>query len=224
MGPFSRNNKADGLLCVLLTLRFFKISMHPSKITPLLSFELLQNNQVINEVDLAVFFGKEYRSFEAPDLFLSECKTEIDFKDSDVEKMKKLGQLFPGTILTFATLKLALSDKEKERIIKLVNFFRKGLGPRPVNPVLILTGNELLPVNTFAPLANIQNRIVEHLRFSDEINHLADITCQQYLDLPSFETIVEEKIEIKRKAWEEKRKSEQPAEVPTSGASLESTS
>lgn len=198
MGPFSRNNKADGLLCVLLTMRFFKISMRISRITPLLSFELLKDNNVINEVDLGVFFSKEYRSFEKPDLFLVECKTEIDFKDSDVEKMKKLGQLFPGAVLTFATLKPALSDDEKLRIGRLVNYFRKGLGPRPINPVLILTGNELLPLNTFAPLAKLEPRIIAHLNFSDEINHLADISCQEYLDLPSFGSVVEEKLEIRR--------------------------
>jgi len=212
MGPFSRNNKADGLLCVLLALRFFKITMHPSKITPLLSFELLQNNVAINEVDLAIFFGKDYRSFEPPDLFLAECKTEIDFEDKDIEKMKKLGLLFPNAVLTFATLKSALSNEEKDRIKKLVNFFRKGLDSRPINPVLILTGNELLPANTFTPFANIQHRFIDHLRFSDEVNHLADVTCQHYLGLPSFGSIVEERIETRRKAWEEKRKSEQPIE------------
>lgn len=202
MGPFSRNNKADGLLCVLLTLRFFKISMHPGKITPLLSFELLQNNQVVNEVDLAVFYGKEYKSIEPPDLFLSECKTEIDFKDSDVKKMQKLGQLFPGVVLTFATLKPALSNEEKDRIKKLANFFRKGFGPRPINPVLILTGNELLPANPIDPFANIKHHFIDHMRFSDEINHLADVTCQQYLDLPSFESIIHERFQAKIKTWE----------------------
>jgi hypothetical protein len=211
MGPFSRNNKADGLLCVLLTLRFFRVTMHPDRITPLLSFELLQNKQAINEVDLAVFYGKEYRTYEPPDLFLAECKTEIDFMDADVEKMKKLGQLFPGSVLTFATLKSILSNNEKERIKKIVNFFRKGFGPRPTNPILILTGNELLPTNTFQPFANIQDRFIDHLRYSDEVNHLSDVTCQHYLDLPSFGSIIERKSEIRAKAWEEKRKKGDPS-------------
>ncbi len=207
MWPFSRNNKAEGLLCVLLTLRFFKITMHLSLITPLLNFELLKNNQVINEVDLGIFFTKNRRSGDTPDLFLCECKTEIDFADKDVDKMKKLGQLFPGSVLTFATLKLELSVNEKERIKKLVNYFRKGLKRRPINPVLILTSNELLPKNVFAAFANIQHRFIGHLQFSDEIGHLADVSCQHYLDLPSFASLVEERIDAKLKAHQQKKES-----------------
>ncbi len=206
MGPFSRNNKADGLFCVLLTLRFFRVSMYPSLITPFLSFEILENDKVINEVDLGVFFCKDSRSYEAPDLFFAECKTEIDFKDDDIEKMKNLGIRFPGTILTFATLKLELSEEEKIKIARVANYFRKGLGRRPVCPVLILTGNELLPEHTFEPLLNIKPLIIDHLRFSDEISHLADVTCQKYLGLPSFGSIVEKKLDVQRKKWEEKQK------------------
>ncbi len=208
MGPFSKNNKADGLLCVLLTLRFFRVSMYPSQITPLLSFEILENNQVINEVDLGVFFSKDARRYDPPDLFLSECKTEIDFKDADIEKMKALGKRFPGSVLTFATLKPDFSQEEKEKIRKVVNYFRKGLGRRPVCPVLLLTKNELLPDERFDPLGKLKPLIVEHLRFSDEIGHLSDVTCQHYLGLPSFGSIVEEKLDHRRKKWEEKKSKE----------------
>lgn len=208
MGPFSRNNKADGLLCVLLTLRFFRISMHPGLITPLLSFEILEDNKVINEVDLAVFYSNGNGRHQ-PDLFLTECKTEIEFKDADINKMKALGMKFPGTVLTFATLKKDFSDEEKKKLRKVVNYFRKGMAGRPVCPVLLLTGNELLPEERFDPLAKLKPLITGHLRFSDEIGHLSDITCQHYLGLPSFSSIVEEKVTQKIKNIKAKEKEKQ---------------
>lgn len=105
---------------------------------------------MINEVDLGVFFTKYKKSFDPIDMFLCEYKTEIDFTNKDIEKMQKPGQLFPGAILTFATLKPELSNNEKQIIRRLVNYFRKGINDRPVNPVLILTGNELLPKSAYS--------------------------------------------------------------------------
>jgi hypothetical protein len=77
--------------------------------------------------------------------------------------------------------------------------------------VLILTANELATGSALFTFEAIKHRFIDHLRFSDEINHLCDVTCQHYLDLPSFGAITEERLDKRRKAWEEKKKNAEPA-------------
>jgi hypothetical protein len=204
LGPFSRGNKADGLLSVLLALRFFKISMNPSKVTALFSFEVLNKSVAEHEVDMAIFYNQEHSSSNNPDLFLLECKTQNKFEKKDIDKMKQLGRRFPGAILVFATLKIALSPEEVGGIRKLVNFFRRGNGPRPINPVMILTGNELLPNSRFNPLASIETLLKSNMRYDDEIGFTADATCVHYLQLRPFHELLQEKFDAIRKKHMEK--------------------
>ena len=42
VGTFSRNNKSDGILSVLLTLRFFRIGLHETRISTVFSTEIIQ--------------------------------------------------------------------------------------------------------------------------------------------------------------------------------------
>lgn len=184
IGPFSRNNKSEGIVSVLLTLRFFRIAMHTDSITPILSFEILKEKKIINEVDFAVFYKKFKNGFSSPDLLFCECKTEIDFAKKDIDRMENLAKLFPGSILVFATLKNQLSINEKKLIALLAKKFRTGIGLRPINPILILTGNELLSGLTYDD--KIKHLIIPHLQFSDEIGHLCDVTTQHYIGLPSY--------------------------------------
>ena len=205
MGPFSKNNKAEGLICVLLTLRFFKISLHSNFITPFLSFELLQNNTPINEVDIGIFFSKYKRGFSPTEIFLCECKTEIDITKKDIEKMEKLGKLFPNAILTFATLKNKLSENEKNIIRILTTKFRHGISSRPKNPVLILTGNELLPKELFGVFHNLTEKFPKDHSIPHDIIRVCDLTCQLYLDLPSFDSIISERVDKKMEAHRQKK-------------------
>lgn len=200
IGPFSRNNKSEGIVSVLLTLRFFRIALHTDSITPILNFEILKEEKVINEIDFAVFYKKFKGGFSTPDLFFCECKTEIDFAKKDVDRMENLAELFPNSVLVFATLKNQLSDAEKVLISSLAKKFRKGLGTRPINPILILTGNELLSWLMFD--AKIKHLIIPHMQFSDEIGNLCDVTTQHYLGLPSHSSEVEKRFEAKRKKAE----------------------
>ncbi len=197
IGTFSRNNKSEGIISVLLTLRFFRIAMRTSSITPILNFEIVKEDKVINEVDFAVFLNKFKSGFSAPDLFFCECKTEIDFAKKDVDRMEKLARLFPSSILVFATLKNQLSESEKIIISALAKKFRIGLGSRPLNPILILTGNELLSWLIYDQ--KIKHLIIPHQQFSDEIGHLCDVTNQYYLGLPSYTLEVEKRFEAKMK-------------------------
>lgn len=205
LGPFSKNNKAEGLISVLLTLRFFKISLHPSFITPLLSFELLQNNVVVNEVDIGIFFSKYKRAFSPTEVFFCECKTEIDFAKKDIDKMEKLGKLFPNAILTFATLKNNLSETGKAIISILAGKFRHGIDSRPTNPVLILTGNELLPKTIFGVFDNLKQKFPKEYNIPYDIVRLCDLTCQLYLGLPSYKRIISKRINTKIEARQSKK-------------------
>ncbi len=205
MGPFSKNNKAEGLICVLLTLRFFRISLHSNFITPLLSFELLQNNMAINEVDIGIFFSKYKRGFSPTEIFLCECKTENNFDKKDMGKMEKLGRLFPNAILTFATLKNDLSENEKTIIRILAAKFRHGVSSRPKNPILILTGNELLPKEIFGVFQNLTQRFPNDHSIPHNIIQLCDLTCQLYLGLPSFESVVSGRVDKKIEAHQQKK-------------------
>ena len=167
--------------------------MHTDGITALLNFEILKDEQVVNEVDLALFYKKFKNGYTTPDLFFCECKTEIDFGRKDIDRMEKLAKLFPGSVLVFATLKDHLSATEKKLISNLAKKFRKGLGSRPINPILILTKNELMSWLFYDE--KIKHLIVPHMQFSDEIGHLCDVTTQHYLGLPSYSSEVEQRIE-----------------------------
>ena len=166
-------------------------------ITSTFNFEIFKDDKVINEVDFSVFFKKFKSGFSTPDLFFCECKTEIDFKKKDVDRMENLARLFPNSILVFATLKKLLSDSEKKLISSLAKKFRKGYGSRPVNPILILTGNELLSWLMYDE--KIKHLVVPHMQASDEFGHLCDITTQHYLGLPSFSSEVEKRINEREK-------------------------
>lgn len=207
IGPYAKGNRADGVITEFLTLRFFRISLHTESITTLSNFEILKDgkDENKNEIDIALFYKKFKNGYSTPDLFFCECKTEIDFSKKDIVKMEKLARLFPGSILVFATLKDKLSVTEKKLISTLAKKFRKGLGSRPVNPILILTKNELMSWLTYDE--KIKHLINPHMQFSDDIGHLCDVTTQHYLGLPSHSSEVEQRIEarIKKQRAEEEQ-------------------
>ena len=189
LGPFSRNNRAEGIIAVLLTLRFFRITLrHDALISSMLSFDIREQEKVINEVDLALFYKEFKHSPQPTDLFFCECKTEIDFQDKDVERMKRLGIRFPGSVLVFATLKTQLSLSERTAIGKLVKYFRKGQKSRPRNPVLILTGKELL--NRLFGLQHFHDEMYRHNHSFDTVGRLCDLTCREYLGIETHESVV----------------------------------
>ena len=65
------------------------------------------------EADLALFFQASKFGNPKTELIFAECKTFKDFQESDADKMSKLGNAFPGSVLVFATLKESLRDEEK---------------------------------------------------------------------------------------------------------------
>ena len=142
IGVFDSPNKSSGTYTVLLLLRFFSDrQMLDGTITPLMSFNLKKQNvtdqddeKIIGkEFDLALFFQMFER--DGIETIFAECKTFGDFSEGEIEKMEILGKKFPEAILTFAKLS-NLTEVEKQSL--------SDLALRSNNPILILTGEDLL--------------------------------------------------------------------------------
>ena len=145
LGPFSLPKQAHGAYAVLLTLRFFSTPrLLDGAITPLMSFITKKGRMKELEADFALFFQASKYGDSKTQLIFAECKTYNAFRKKDTDRMQKLGEAFPGAVLVFATLKVCLSQMERNILQPLVIRSRRHWkAGRPYNPVMILTGNEL---------------------------------------------------------------------------------
>lgn len=188
IGPFSKNNKVGGLMTVFLTLKLFneEFAETSGNMSSLIGFELKSKSNGLKEVDLAVLLQERHEESIPPDLFLCECKTFKDFTIDDFERMIELGDEFPNSILTFSTLKEELHEDEKNGIIKVVNHFRKGLGNRPQNSVLILTSKELIPTDFNSHFQEYEDETSTYQRYNDWIGNLCELTIKKHLGLKTW--------------------------------------
>lgn len=205
VGPLCSPSESEGAAVVLLTQRFFSLAQGMST-TPGFGVSMEKGDRTI-EVDLALFakhgiFARDSRS----ELILVECKTESEFEREDVAKMKYLGTEFPGCVLTFATIREALTPAEMGRLRPLVIKGRRlrKVG-RPYNPVLILTGVELtsrgLGQMAWHEKGGKYAALAESLRASADLASLCDATQELYLDMQSWYDWI-------RDAWEAPLKSQ----------------
>lgn len=194
IGPFSRNNKADGVMAVFATAALVKeefAGIH-RQMSVLFGFELVENAtpDKKKEVDLCVLLKNSNDDSLPPDLLLCECKTYKHFEAVDIQRMKILGDAFPGAVVVIATLNDQLTAAETALIVDLVQYLQKGLGPRPQNPVLILTGNELLPENIHDAFEAYKDQIRVHQRFNDFIGAISDLTIRKHLQIDTWSEIM----------------------------------
>jgi hypothetical protein len=155
------------------------------------------------EVDLALFFKNDTYFNRGTELIFAECKIERDFTKKDVDNMRVLASEFPGAILVFATLKKALSEKEKSLLKPFINNCNKyHERDRPRNPVMILTETELC--DWHGPAFSWQKLEGKYKKYSQ--NHsthdllpLCQATQDIYLDIQSWSTKW-------REGWDKKRK------------------
>jgi len=145
-GPFSVPKYAEGAYSVLLTLTFFHhYGFLSFRITPTFSFLAESSNQTFLEADLAFFWQESRFSGNQDGVLFCECKTYNLFKKEDYIRMNYLAEKFPGAVLVFSTLRKSLNQDEIEEMTKIAKKGRKHWKfGGPINPVLILTGNELL--------------------------------------------------------------------------------
>lgn len=185
-GPFSVPNYADGAFSVLLTLEALAGRITSGRrSTSVPSFEATSPGKVSIEADLAMFWRDGGFANDTQGILFGECKSYGLFKPKDFQRMRYLAKMFPGAVLVFSTLRERLTKEEISALRRLAKFGRKYWKPeRPVNPVLILTGAELLTWER-PPLCwneELQNRfqnvysLMEHCNASQQI----------YLGLPSW--------------------------------------
>ena len=188
-GLFHSANQAHGAYTVLLTLRFFS-ELLDGATTPHMSFTARKGKTFEMEADLALFFQASKFGNPKTELIFAECKTFKDFQESDADKMSKLGNAFPGSVLVFATLKESLRDEEKAILCPLVNRCREyWKNERPINPVLILTGKELF-------LESFWGSHLEKLTARGDLFKLCDFTQQINLGMNSWDRWLAEEWEL----------------------------
>ena len=87
--------------------------------------------------------------------------------------------------MVFSTLRKSLSKKEITALIKLAKAGRKyWKNDRPLNPIIILTGNELL--NSARPPYCWDESVRKRLSNIHDLYTLSDATQQIYLNIPSW--------------------------------------
>lgn len=200
-GPFSVPNYADGAYAVLLTLDFFcNHNINTIRKTPVLSFIGEGVNKKTIEADFAMFWGESTYGEKSDGIMFGECKTYGKFEKKDFERMHYLAKTFPGAVLVFSTLRKSLTTKEVAGITRIAKTGRKyWKAERPINPVLILTGTELLsypgPPNCW------EDSIKKKFDYMRGLLSVCDATQQIYLNLPSWQTDWHEKWEKKNQRW-----------------------
>ena len=196
-GPFSVPNHAEGSYSVLLTLDFISgKKMHDMRVTPTFSFNFEAPGKVSGEIDFAAFWQEAIYGQQKSGVLFAECKSYNKFTPADFNRMRYLAKAFPGAVLVFSTLRKSLTKSEIVQMARIAKAGRKyWKGDSPINPVLILTGHELL---TYESPPDCWGKEAEKkFSYISGIMDLCDITQQRYLGLRSREHEYREKWEKK---------------------------
>jgi hypothetical protein len=185
-GPFSIENYAEGAYCVLLAVDFFVNNMHGMSVTPIYSFKAKKKQAIELEADFGLFWHESRFSEISEGVIFGECKTFCKFNKKDFDRMSLLAKLFPGSVIVFCTLRDKLEEDEIENIAKIAKKGRKYWGnDKPVNPVLILTGNELFD-HMPPPYAWKKIGLEDKYKKIHGLLDICNATQQVYLNLPSW--------------------------------------
>ncbi len=186
-GPFSVPRYAEGAYAVLLGLAFFgDLKMHSVQMSPAFSFTATAPDKKVIEADFAAFW-RESRYGEVRDgLLFAECKTYGPFEKRDFDRMAYLAKTFPGAVLVFCTLRKSLTPQEIAGISRIAKKGRKyWKAERPINPVLVLTGTELLGL--MGPPYCWDDPVVrKKFDRADDLFEVCDATQQIHLKLSSW--------------------------------------
>ena len=144
-GPFSISGYADGAYCVLLSLDFIGERRLNRSLTSSFSFIAKGKGGPEIEADFGALWQEGMFGVITEGAIFGECKTFGEFEKQDIERMRKIAARFPGAVIAFCTLRKCLESGEIREITKIAKAGRKyWKSERPINPVLILTGNEIL--------------------------------------------------------------------------------
>lgn len=196
-GPFSVPRYAEGAYAVLLALQLFGDHKLSIRATPVMSFAAQAPGKKALEADFAMFWQQTLFGGEVNGLLFGECKSYGPFERQDFDRMRYLAKKFPGAVLVFSTLRKAIPRAEVREIGRIAKAGRKyWKAERPINPVLVLTGNELFDLA--APpycWEEVTRKRFQHLH---GLLDLCDATQQLYLNLRSWREDWHDKFERKR--------------------------
>ncbi len=197
-GSFSVPNYADGAYAVLLALDFFsEHRLTTIRTTPVLSFIARSSGKKNIEADFGLFWSESIYGGHQDGVAFGECKTYGHFTNTDFDRMQHLARTFPGAVLVFTTLRKSLTREEIAGITRIAKTGRKyWKAERPINPVLVLTGTELL-THEAPPYCWDKDDRKQHEHLSG-LPSLCDATQQRYLKLPSWQKEWQDKWELRR--------------------------
>ncbi len=143
VGPFATPNFAEGAYSVALTLKFLEYDFGMGDFTYSTGLELTRDG-VTRETDFFAWKGKGRfsQTVVGPATIVGECKSYAkgSFDVKDVDRLRELAILLPGSVLVAATLKKSLSEDEKVRLARLAQW---GWKQAKQSPLIVLTGHEL---------------------------------------------------------------------------------
>lgn len=197
-GPLSIPNYAEGAYAVLLALEFFSdYHMHSLRTSRLVSFAAEAPSKTPLEADYAILWHESRRGQPMEGALFGESKTYRQFEEKDFDRMEYLAETFPGCVLAFSTLRKSLTNDEIAAITKIAKRGRAyWKAEHPINPVLILTGTELLSGEP--PPICWDDATKKRFRNVYGLLDLCNATQQLYLNLPSWETEWSKKWEKQR--------------------------
>lgn len=190
VGPVSVPNYAEGAISVVLSVEFFsERRMSSIQTTPVYSFNATKTSTGKNlEADFAFLWRESVFGEIADGVAFGEAKTFNEFKKKDFNRMKSIAKSFPGAVLVFSTLREELTPFEIQEIKKITRVGNKHWKlERPVNPVLILTANELFSLHSPPYCWNEKEQKI--YRDSYGIYGLAMATQQKYLGIKRWDTV-----------------------------------
>lgn len=209
-GPFSVPDFAGGAYSTVLALRTFarKLGLLDVSTTFSTNLDLREDGQPL-EIDFTLWFARErtFRESESPHFVIGEAKSfaQRAIRDGDVQRMKRLASLIPGSFLAFAVLRGELSKDERDLLRKLAVWGRELLpNGNQRAPVIVLTGRELFAEDRISSAwkeagGKAAALISPAYIRTDNLWTFADLTQQLYLDLDPFHTWLQDKWERKRR-------------------------
>ena len=201
IGPFALNNYAKGAYSAALSLKFFHSfdlfhSRNSMTWTSGMKLNFPSGEEI--EVDFLVWYQEKdiVGLAKNTEIVFGEAKSygkDQAFEKKDIKRMRVLANKFPGCYLVFSTFNDKLSSKEIALIAALAKWGRKFLGDKSGRlraNIIVLTGVELFSqeqhLKSVWDAKGGEHKKLSTLLLNADLEALADLTQQLYLDLPSI--------------------------------------
>ena len=195
IGPFATPDYARGSYATLLTYNLLNNLKwnphHPMSFAPGVDLDFKDSTPSC-EIDFIAWRNREHLNETLePDLLIGETKSfgEGDLiKDKDIKKLKRIARYFPGAIIICSVLRNHFTNNEKDLLKKFAHWARRpNQFLEPTNPLVLLTGNELLfnkltLGDTWEDLGEPYSKYKDY-NYINELRGLSEATQAIYLGL-----------------------------------------